>query len=550
MLVDIPSFTLCYTTVRGHEIRGVVNQWMERADHPEQISWSVTTDIDKDAVVAEAQDVVSSLLVRGINACFSAVTSLPGDCVKGWNQAANLGLGFSRSTLDKIGDVMIAVADDFSPPQHWDTLLTAAGPQSWWLSDRVVHVSDGYNPDIFTLVILTKTRYSRFGYLFYPGYSSMFSDTEFTAVATADGAVIDATDLLFEHLHPDCGKRQRDAADVVHSSSSRYASGEMLFNLRKSMGFPVDVGPRVDDSTVKAADMAVYVQAIKDDICLYETCERLYEEGARVFFFAIPDEYWSGDLVTSDETGQVTRCGERIKAYLPHSEVHVKTFNVGPYRKPGRSRIQIETDVRNESVAWIRSMGHSHIVIADGDELWRRGLLNQLVDVVNDMKPQCVYTGMVPVVGLPGYPIDGAIDKASIYIGPDTTFQDCRGTFGTKYELRGHHIFHLTAVRRSMAEIVKKSLDSGHFGDANYDFEGWIKNVLPNLRPGYRNCHMYKPYNPWPLMRRWRKDEVDEIPGSLHKYLAVGDLELAVSGYGASPHVSKSFTSTGVPKAN
>jgi hypothetical protein len=512
--MKFPRFTLVYTTVRPGFVPQVIEKWMTRASRPHLCNWSITTDADKPEAVKAVEDAAKQL---GGSTLVGKVTDLPGTCVKGWNLAVDL-----AREANAFGDIIIAVADDFDPPVNWDDQLVSVSDANWWLEDRVVHVGDGYNPDIFTLAILTRKRLEKYGYLFYPGYESMFCDTEFTYVAWADKVVIQATHLTFEHLHPDCGKRTRDQNDLHHSSSQRYAVGEMLFKFRQASGFPIDAGPRFDSTVVCPKDMAVYIQATKNDFCLFEVCERLYEEGIRSFFFYIPDEYWSGQINAPDDFNQVLEVAQNLMAVFGNDiRVECKVFGIAKHRAPGRSRIQVETFARNEALDWVRSCGFKHIVIADGDELWRRGLLAELIDVVNDYKPTCVYTGMIPVVGLPGYPIEGAVDKASIYVSEDAVFQECRGTFGAKYELKGHKIFHFTSTRRTMEEIIKKSRDSGHYDDPNYDFEGWIANILPNIKPGMRNVHMYRPYNPWKEVREWSLEEMKEIPPSLFKFLAV-----------------------------
>lgn len=511
--MQFPTFTLCYTTVRAAYVQVVVDKWMTRAARPKLISWSITTDANKPEVLATIDKVAEGMKVEvGV----ATVTDLPGTCVKGWNLAAQI-----VQEASTIGDIIIAVADDFDPPHGWDDQLMSASEANWWLEDKVVHVGDGYNPDIFTLTILTRKRFERFGYIFYPGYESMFCDTEFTFVAHAERVVIQATHIVFEHLHPDCGKRQRDDTDLNHSSRQRYAVGEMLFKYRQSLGFPIDAGPKFDAAPVSPKDMAVYIQATKDDFCLFEVCERLYEEGVKVFFFYIPNEYWSGRAVPKEDSDQVIAVVHQLKSRFPDVEVHHRIFSIGPHRAPGRSRIQVETFARNEALEWVKAFDFKHILIADGDELWRRGLLAELIDVINDFKPTCVYTGMVPVVGLPGYPVEGAVDKASIYVNHEARFQECRGTFGAKYELKGHKIYHFTATRRTMEEIIQKNRESGHYDDPNYDFEGWIANILPNIKPGMENVHMYIPYNPWKLVREWELDEAPEVPATLHKYLAI-----------------------------
>ena len=50
-------------------------------------------------------------------------------------------------------------------------------------------------------------------------------------------------------------------------------------------------------------------------------------------------------------------------------------------------------------------------------------------------------------------------------------------------------------------------------------FEGWLKDILPNVKPGLKNAHMYKKYQIWPSVRDWRSDEISHIPNSLSRYL-------------------------------
>jgi hypothetical protein len=78
-----------------------------------------------------------------------------------------------------------------------------------------------------------------------------------------------------------------------------------------------------------------------------------------------------------------------------------------------------------------------------------------------------------------------------------------------------------------MKEIVEKHLNSGHYGDSDYDFDGWIKNVLPKIKPGLRNVHMFKRYQIWPIVRNWRLDELEDIPLTLHQYLGMSFVEPA-----------------------
>ena len=264
---------------------------------------------------------------------------------------------------------------------------------------------------------------------------------------------------------------------------------------------------------------AGYIQATKDDFCLFEVCKRLLDEGLTDFFFSVPDEYWNGRITPPEDIAEVEAVAQKIRQL--GNNATVKIFGVAKHRKPGRSRIEVETHVRNESLAWIKDSGFEHIIIVDGDELWKKNYFTNLKRFVLEYKPSSIALGMIPSIGLPGYPIDGATDMATVYIGPNTWFVECRKpTSNRAVELVDvRAIIHFTATRRTMQEIIDKHRTSGHYDDPSYDFEGWIANTLPNARPGMINAHMYRPYQIWPRVRQWFRSEIEQIPQSIHPYI-------------------------------
>jgi len=494
----------------------VIALWLDSAADRERVE--VIVGLDRD--YQEGFNVIQGYNGHTVK---SAINGGPFNCVGGWNAAAT----------GATGDVLIAVADDFVPPQGWDRALERCAPPGWWEQDRVVQTSDGYNPDLMTLAILTKRRYDRFGYIFYPGYHSLFSDTEFTFVARQEQVVIDARHLLFEHMHPDCGKRPRDGVDLTHASKQRWQHGEQLFNFRQECGFPLDAGPVAArlQASYDNLQFAAYVQAIRDDFCLYEVIDRvLVDERIKKVFVCSPDQYWNGQPRTEENRKELVEIVHRLndKWVTTGTIVYLIDQPVQCHRVDGRSRIMVETAVRNAALEHIRKEGFEHIVVLDGDELWEPGLMQRLVDFIQEHRPRAVFTGMVPVIGLPGYPVEGALDKATIYVGPQTWFVHCRGTSGHRHELPSHDVMHFTATRRTRDEIAAKMFGSGHADDPKYAFAEWVDKVLPNIRPGFRHrfsprsvgLHMYLDYNVWPCVRPWKPSEWAQIPDSVKPYLA------------------------------
>lgn len=517
----IPTFSLAYTSVRSAVIPRVVKMWNDRSKFKD-VEWVIAVDDGDAAAAAAAASCLQMPLNKECRSVDVVVNTGPKTCVAGWNLAA------SKTT----GKVIICVADDFMPPQDWDALLLGLEP-GWEDKEKVVHVNDGYVFNILVLVILTRQRYERYGYVFYPKYQSMFCDTELGEVAYRDGVVMEAMHLMFEHCHPDCNKRPRDDKDLLHASQERWNSGEMLFNFRKKLNFPLDDGPKavvdVPVSTTapdaKADEYVVYMQVTQDDFCLEEVCVRLVEEGIKTFFWAEPDEYWSGEpieptCVSPSVIAQSlqARLGDRIS-------IHRRSFNVKSYRLAKDSRIDVETRLRNDSLAWIREQGYQHIIIVDGDELWMRGTLEQVKKFV-EQGHTAISTRMIPAIGLPSYPVDQATDVAVVYIGSGD-FKVCRSPHTRQTIIPISRIIHFSGTRRTMEETINKHRRGGHYDDPDYDFETWIREVLPNIHPdwnyvwsnGTKGYHMYKKWQIWPSVRHWRPEELLEIPSSLVPYL-------------------------------
>lgn len=350
------------------------------------------------------------------------------------------------------------------------------------------------------------------------GYLSHNCDTELTEVALRDGVVIDAHHLLFEHMHPDCGKRQRDKSDIVHASQERWNTGEMLFNFRRRAGFPVDDGPKATTAQVNVnTRFAVYMQVTQDDFCLREICDRMVSEGCTDFFFAMPDTYWSGEPVPDEKKATLLPVFE----YLQGKSVNVnkRVFELAKYRmSPADSRLTLETRLRNDSLTWIRKAGFDRILIVDGDELWLPGTL-ELIKPYVEQGHLAIATRMIPVIGVPGYPIEGATDAAVVYIGPKCSFRVCRTPTVQQTMLDQARIIHFTSTRRTKEDNIAKHRRSGHYDDPDYDFEGWMATKLPNAKPGMQDAHMFKPYSIWKTVRHWRPEELAIIPSTLHAYL-------------------------------
>jgi hypothetical protein len=355
MNTGTPTFSLAYTSVRPAILPQIVKLWDDRSKNKDH-EWCLSVDDGHEPARASAVAVAEQH--TGKYPTSVAVNRGRKNCVDGWNAAAAV----------STGKVIIAVADDFVPPPNWDEALLALQPNGWPDGEHVVHVNDGFIGHIFTLAILTRKRYDRFGYLWYPGYESMFVDTEFGEVAKRDGVVIEAMQLLFEHMHHACGKRPKDSADANHENDVRWKRGEMLFNYRKERGFPVDMGPKVSPAaeapTAPAAATVGCVQVSFPPDDLLARCERMVENGVKTFYFAVVNETPDGRKISSEDVQRVAEVALKL-ASLQDTKVNTKIYKVPMYRYPGESTEQSFARLQADIVTWIRADGHTDVLTAN-----------------------------------------------------------------------------------------------------------------------------------------------------------------------------------------
>lgn len=358
MNTGTPTFSLAYTSVRPAILPQVVKLWDDRSKHKDH-EWCFSVDDGHEPARASAVAVAEQH--QGKHPAKVAINKGRKNCVDGWNAAAAV----------TTGKVIIAVADDFIPPMHWDEGLLALKPEGWIDGEHVIHVEDGFIHHIFTLAILTRKRYDRFGYLWYPGYESMFVDTEFGEVAKRDGVVIEAMHLLFEHMHHACGKRPKDSADGNHENEVRWKRGETLFNYRKGLGFPIDMGPKVAPTTetvpVQPAPSAATVGCIQVSVPpanLLTRCERMAEHGVKTFYFAVMNETPTGQKVSPEDFKQIADVAALVGQFQD-TKVNTKFYKVPMYRFPNETPDQCFARLQADIVAWIRADGHTDVLSTD-----------------------------------------------------------------------------------------------------------------------------------------------------------------------------------------
>ncbi len=103
-----------------------------------------------------------------------------------------------------------------------------------WLNDQYM----GYDENC-TIVAAGRKYYERFGYLYYPGYDSVFADNEYTEVGKALGKLVYVSDRVVKHDW--IGKDQSlDPLLRRNEEPTKYAADRLIFEDRKSKAFPKD----------------------------------------------------------------------------------------------------------------------------------------------------------------------------------------------------------------------------------------------------------------------------------------------------------------------
>jgi hypothetical protein len=494
------KYGLAYPTRRAHCIAPVVKMWEDRAADKSRLTWCI--GVDKKDYETEIAAGLRFVAYGGNN----------------YVQAANAACA---KLADKGVDYLIVVSDDFIPPFHWDVALDRVIAENGNTTSAVLHVNDGGSGDLCTLPIVGINRYWRFGYMYHPSYESMFCDTELTARAQLDCSLVDARHLLFEHLHPVNKKRPMDAVDKAHASDARFARGKEIFQRRLAIGFPPDTDP-TDRPPVMADRYVASLMVCRDDVCLGGVVEALFRDGVRSFAFNVPLHHWDGSEVSLTDRQQVRDVANELVKRGAHF-VRVYEDSLAPFHFPGQARWRLETHYRNFNLQRLRALGFQHHLIVDGDELFMAGALAALDYNVRWHNPPTAALRGIPLVGLPAVAVEGATDRITCYIGNGETWRDIRSPHQPTLDVGVFGILHFSAVRRTREELIAKMRGSGHYDDADYRFEDWIANTLPNIKPGMVNVHMYRDGSLWPLARELKPEEWAAIPASVKPLLWKGE---------------------------
>ncbi len=257
---------------------------------------------------------------------------------------------------------------------------------------------------------------------------------------------------------------------------------------------------------------AAVILAIKDDFCVEESIQELFRQGVMKVYLISPEYYWF-DEAPQDQADFLklceicTRCGAKLiqRHFISDAKEHKALYTEAMYRNYGVDVARADPRV-------------DYVLTVDADEFWLPGTLEH-IDSLAGPGVEVICLPGIPVLGVPGLPVQGAMDNILVATNRQTHF-----TWGRSAEGERKHgtlpVIHFSATRRTLQEVIDKSVKSAHYPDKTYDFDGWIANTLPNVHVGMKNAHMYKSeVNIWPEVRAWTTEELAAIPKSLHPYL-------------------------------
>ena len=237
--MSTPLFSLMHCTARltpGQAFywADTMAVWRERCDDPSRVEYIVCADERR------KPDLLMPLLrgeiIHSRWMPFRAIYNQGRECaVDAWNFAA----------AEAKGEVMITVADDYFPPEHWDSaIMESITPLSktWTPGCKKEFVLDVDNQDnshpLLPFTFISRAYYQRLGYLFWPEYMGIGADVDFTEVARRDGVVVDARHLKFEHRHWGRGLREFDQVDAHQQSAEADDVHHAVLARRRAEGFP------------------------------------------------------------------------------------------------------------------------------------------------------------------------------------------------------------------------------------------------------------------------------------------------------------------------
>ncbi len=165
----------------------------------------------------------------------------------------------------------------------------------------------------------------------------------------------------------------------------------------------------------------LHVMAAADDLCLEDGVRSVLRQAVPGresvdVVITIPDTLRDGSPNTSENIADVQAIADRNdweSRLLTTSDLY-----------PSEDRPVAHAEERNLAVSAVRSR-FDYIIVLDSDELWMPGTLEKITRLA-EANIGAISVHYLPVVGSPGYPIDGALDELPACLRADVKFRYAR----------------------------------------------------------------------------------------------------------------------------
>jgi hypothetical protein len=148
--------------------------------------------------------------------------------VKQDNQTMVDALNACLPHLPESGPV-VTLFDDMLPDDHWDVEIAHK-----WQPGKLLKADCG--TQLQTVCAGCSSVFKRWGYIYYPGYISMYADNDYQEHAELE-KLFAICDLRISHNHPAHGTAETDATYERQNHMAAYKLGERILTRRRACGF-------------------------------------------------------------------------------------------------------------------------------------------------------------------------------------------------------------------------------------------------------------------------------------------------------------------------
>jgi len=175
-------------------------------------------------------------------------------------------IGFSQTKIEAINrdvelcqdwDIIVAIADDMIPQiQGFDNIIRSWMKKSYPDLDGVLFFNDGFT-QLNTLAICGRKYYDRFGWIYYPGYISVYADNDFMERAKVLNKQTYIDMVIIRHEHPLWTGEALDKQYQKNEDSNLYTKDYNTYQARLLNNFDIDLDSLKEDGPTISICMIV-----------------------------------------------------------------------------------------------------------------------------------------------------------------------------------------------------------------------------------------------------------------------------------------------------